>query len=71
MGESEYNLCLLSDRLENWLDHSVIRNHNGEISPELLRAMLAIRRYKMANHIPVSGYPVSVQAGGKWEFDIG
>lgn len=71
-AESEINLNIRSDRLENWGDHSVYKNRDGEIIPEILRAMMAIRRYKIANGYPVSGMPLGSGSGGggKWEYDL-
>jgi len=43
---------------------------DGQIIPEILRAMMAIRRYKMANGYPVSGIPISAGGGKKWAFDL-
>ena len=50
----------MSERLENWNDHSVYRNKDGEIIPELLRAMMAIRRYRAAAKAKAQ----------KWEYDL-
>lgn len=36
----------LSDRLEYWGDTSVYIRKDGEIMPEIFKAMKAIRRYK-------------------------
>jgi len=47
--------------LENWGDNSVYKNRDGEIIPEILRAMIAIRRYKAGSN---------KQASGKWEYDL-
>ena len=48
LHEAELNLMLLSQRLENW-GELVYLNKKGEVIPELLIAMLAIRQYKQAN----------------------
>lgn len=48
LHEAELNLILLSQRLENW-GELVYLTRKGEVIPEILTAMLAIRLYRKAN----------------------
>ena len=68
ISEAELNLIMLSDRLENWGERVYI-NKDGKVIPEILRAMHAIRRYKIANGYPVAGIPIMGGQSGQW-FDI-
>lgn len=46
-------------RLANWNDHSVYKNDKGEIYPEVLNAMFAIKSYEMGS-----------DRSDKWEWDL-
>ena len=49
LTQSEANLVMLYKRLENWGDTSVYFNDKGEILPEVLHAMIAIRTYDVGS----------------------
>jgi hypothetical protein len=49
LHEAELNLILLAKRCLDLGDNTVYLNKKGEVLPEILMAVLAIRRYRKAN----------------------
>jgi hypothetical protein len=58
LHEAELNLILLSKRCLDLGDNSVYFNKKGEVIPEILMAILAIRQYRKGS-----------DRSGKWKYD--
>ena len=57
LHEAELNLMLLARRCLDLGDNSVYRTKDGEVIPEILYAILAIKDYR-------------TKRKGKWKYDI-